>query len=650
MADTWLWLGDAADARRKRRARLFDIKTDEASIVDRAANQRRFLVVKQEDGMKTKPDQANATQAATAIDDDGFDGPPDIINVAKGETIEFGTDPKDVQDPAKAEATIPLGVKDAVVKALREGVERLMQVAHALRGSKAAEAKSDRPLPPIFKAEFQAIGAVLDGVLASFPSPVTKRNPADLPTGFVWDAVKLKAVRSGTETKISAAEKASATKAIDTVIADLSALRKQVDAGVTTSGSVDSHLPEAVSRALRAAATTLGGLSSRYPCVAHKAFGLVELEPSISELQKACDGLALHPDQSKDLVEKVEKLVDDLAILMTEVDVLKERGDEANDPQPMPSKVAEPMQVAKADVLDLLQYVAEPAAKPPCAPCVNPVRKAEGDPTAPPAAPAAPGAAPTADDKAEWDTAYMNDLPDSAFLFVEEGGQKDAEGKTTPRSKRHFPVKDKAGKVDLPHVRNAIARIPQSNAPGLSDEKKKALQDQARQMLSGAPGGDKGVAGQAPPATPPPADADKTKGQECPPGQTWNATAMRCMPMDEAAQKASAPAAPAPTAAPAAAAPAAPAPDFERIITQAIGKALDEHAKRVDAKLDDLTLKLHAQGETVRKMAEQTPESNAIPAGSRAPVQKQDRPDNWKRQLNMSDEKVKELEAADLLF
>lgn len=67
--------------------------------------------------------------------------------------------------------------------------------------------------------------------------------------------------------------------------------------------------------------------------------------------------------------------------------------------------------------------------------------------------------------KAVWTAAYINDLPDSAFLYVESGGSKDSEGKTTPRSLRHFPYKDAAGAVDLPHLRNALSRIPQSNLP-----------------------------------------------------------------------------------------------------------------------------------------------------------------------------------------
>jgi HK97 family phage major capsid protein/HK97 family phage prohead protease len=64
--------------------------------------------------------------------------------------------------------------------------------------------------------------------------------------------------------------------------------------------------------------------------------------------------------------------------------------------------------------------------------------------------------------KAAWTAAYINDLPDSSFAYIEPGGTKDDEGKTTPRSLRHFPYKDASGTVDLPHLRNALARAPQS--------------------------------------------------------------------------------------------------------------------------------------------------------------------------------------------
>jgi hypothetical protein len=83
---------------------------------------------------------------------------------------------------------------------------------------------------------------------------------------------------------------------------------------------------------------------------------------------------------------------------------------------------------------------------------------------------------------AVWSTAFVNNLPDSAFLYIQSGGSKDSEGKTVPRSLRHFPYKGPDGKVDLPHLRNAIARIPQAGG-WLSDASKSALQSRARKML-----------------------------------------------------------------------------------------------------------------------------------------------------------------------
>jgi len=67
-----------------------------------------------------------------------------------------------------------------------------------------------------------------------------------------------------------------------------------------------------------------------------------------------------------------------------------------------------------------------------------------------------------ADLAAEWTTAYINNLPDSAFAYIEPGGEKDGEGKTVPRSLRHFPHHDAGGSLDLAHLRNALARAPQS--------------------------------------------------------------------------------------------------------------------------------------------------------------------------------------------
>ena len=71
--------------------------------------------------------------------------------------------------------------------------------------------------------------------------------------------------------------------------------------------------------------------------------------------------------------------------------------------------------------------------------------------------------------EAVWTTEYINNLPDSSFAYIEAGGKKDEEGKTTPRSLRHLPYKDAQGNIDPDHLRNALARLPQTK---LSSEAK----------------------------------------------------------------------------------------------------------------------------------------------------------------------------------
>jgi hypothetical protein len=57
---------------------------------------------------------------------------------------------------------------------------------------------------------------------------------------------------------------------------------------------------------------------------------------------------------------------------------------------------------------------------------------------------------------AAWTTKMINGLPNSSFAVVETG-YKDGMNKNA----RHLPFKDSGGKVDLPHLRNALARVNQ---------------------------------------------------------------------------------------------------------------------------------------------------------------------------------------------
>lgn len=66
----------------------------------------------------------------------------------------------------------------------------------------------------------------------------------------------------------------------------------------------------------------------------------------------------------------------------------------------------------------------------------------------------------------DWDTEYINNLPDSAFAVIEKDY---LEGKIEDKNARHLPYKNKEGNVDLPHLRNALARVNQIKPIGESE-------------------------------------------------------------------------------------------------------------------------------------------------------------------------------------
>ena len=69
-----------------------------------------------------------------------------------------------------------------------------------------------------------------------------------------------------------------------------------------------------------------------------------------------------------------------------------------------------------------------------------------------------------------------NDLPDSDFAYISPGGKK-VDGKTEPRSLRHFPIPDAA------HVRNALARLSQSKlSPEVKAKILKKLKSKAKEF------------------------------------------------------------------------------------------------------------------------------------------------------------------------
>ena len=80
-----------------------------------------------------------------------------------------------------------------------------------------------------------------------------------------------------------------------------------------------------------------------------------------------------------------------------------------------------------------------------------------------------------------WTTAFINGLPDSSFAYIAEGGRRGVTEKTAPRTLRYLPHHGPNGALDLSHLRNALARAPQTTLPAnVKQQALRHLQSHAR--------------------------------------------------------------------------------------------------------------------------------------------------------------------------
>lgn len=92
------------------------------------------------------------------------------------------------------------------------------------------------------------------------------------------------------------------------------------------------------------------------------------------------------------------------------------------------------------------------------------------------------------EEKVRWSRGHMNSLPDSAFLFIQGGGQKDDTNRTVPRNHRHFPYRDADGALDADGLKAALTAIPEAKTLGLSEKALSGLETRARAFLESAGG------------------------------------------------------------------------------------------------------------------------------------------------------------------
>jgi hypothetical protein len=184
--------------------RLQDLLVEEISTVDRAANKRRFLVIKTEGDTMPTGEEVYEQEDGTLTTD-----------VDKGASDAFGTvDAGDVNtddnEPSGdtidgADKATPKGVKEAVMSMLEDSAKKIDALVAKLKEMKGM-------IPPPMLGEGKAIVTALRGVASRYPSPKAKSEDEPAIDDTIGD--------------VSKADAQAAAKA-------LAALKSKIDALVT---------------------------------------------------------------------------------------------------------------------------------------------------------------------------------------------------------------------------------------------------------------------------------------------------------------------------------------------------------------------------------------------------------------------------------
>jgi hypothetical protein len=140
---------------RKEVQRLIDIVVEEVSLVDRAANQHRFLIVKRRDDMPNAPTQPDNGEAAEALPQPTDQADEPQTQPAEGQDRLGKTEsPQDGPRPAPAptplsedERAAEQSTTDVALASLQQAVEQLTEMLREAK-AKAAPETSSPPTKP----------------------------------------------------------------------------------------------------------------------------------------------------------------------------------------------------------------------------------------------------------------------------------------------------------------------------------------------------------------------------------------------------------------------------------------------------------------------------------------------------------------------
>jgi len=209
--------------------RLLDILSDEVSLVNRAANKRRWLVRKGDDDMETEV----------------FENEDGTMTTGGSEDVE--------------KMAIPEAVKTAVVSAIEAAHGKALKLAARIKAANEDESVQGLPMP--IAGEFKACATMLRAINSKYPSEKKKGDdePTDEQTADGADDVE----KAGDD--MAPATKAKALQAAEQAAKRLESLLSKVKNAETGEAEGQPMLPADITGELESLAAAFDGAASAYP-------------------------------------------------------------------------------------------------------------------------------------------------------------------------------------------------------------------------------------------------------------------------------------------------------------------------------------------------------------------------------------------------
>lgn len=159
--------------------RLFGIFVKEVSLVDRAANKRRFLVTKRDTTMpKPAAPKApkvtvakNAGAVAKGPEQGGAETAADAAGAAPGGGADGAGAPTQGGTGAPADGALPSmqpQVKDQILAAIEGLAMKLLDIADAVKGAEADEKATGPAVPPAVMGDLKEVAQAMAGMVAQY--------------------------------------------------------------------------------------------------------------------------------------------------------------------------------------------------------------------------------------------------------------------------------------------------------------------------------------------------------------------------------------------------------------------------------------------------------------------------------------------------